>query len=169
MNIAVYFQMEILSLSSRKLKEKKKDLSRLQRSLANNDNIRVVTRYHILLPKGETHAFHPTHGPASYAQCVHPKLKEKIYELVADGTTDVCEVKRALKYHVSNVLCPDLKPDHTDRSYFPTATDIRNHIYNAQHGCQLSSLDQENLKLKIENTKPKITVSLQAIQGNRHG
>ena len=153
---------EVLSLSPRKLKEKKKEnLNRLHQSLAENENVRAVTRYHILLPEEEAHhAFHPTHGPASYAQRVHPKLIEKIYELVADGTTEVCEVKRALKYHVSNVLCPDLKPDPTDRSYFPTTTDIRNHIYKAQRACQLSSLDQENLKLKIDKWKSQNPKSL---------
>ena len=59
-------------------------------------------------------------------------------------------LKHALKHHVTHVLCPDFKPDVTDRSYYPTSTDVRNHIYKAQHACQLSKLDQENLQLKIE-------------------
>ena len=29
------------------------------------------------------------HGATSYAQRVHPKLIEKIYELVSEGTTEV--------------------------------------------------------------------------------
>ena len=61
------------------------------------------------------------------------------------------EVKRALRHYVTHVLCSsDFKPDLTDCSYYPTSTDIRNHIYKAQQACQLSKLDQENLQLKME-------------------
>lgn len=102
-SIEVYvdFQLnkeDVLSLSPRNLKEKKKEnLSRLHQCLARNEKIRAVTKYHILLPEEEAHhAFHPTHGPASYAYHMHPKLKEKMYEMVADGTTEVCEVKELL-------------------------------------------------------------------------
>ena len=75
---------------------------------------------------------------------------EKIYELVTEGITEVEEVKRALKHHVLHVLCPETKPELTDRAYFPTTVDVRNHIYKAQRACQLSKLDQGNLKLKVE-------------------
>ena len=97
---------------------------------------------------------------ASYAQRVHPKLIEKIYELVFEGVTSVQEVKRALKHHVTHVLCPDFKPEVTDRSY----SDVRNHIYKAQHAYQLSKLDQENLQLKIEKLKKEKPVSSLSIQ-----
>ena len=166
-SIVVYsdFQInkeDVLSLSPRGLKEKKKEyLHRLHQVLAKNEHTKVVTKYHVLLPEEEAHhAFHPTHGPASYSQRVHPKLIEKIYELVADGLTEAHEVKRALKNHVTNVLCPDSKPEPTDRSYYPTTTDIRNHIYKAQRACQLSSLDQENLRLKIKEWKKQNPKSL---------
>ena len=56
---------------------------------------------------------------------------------VFEGVTDIREVKRALKHHVTHVLCPDFKPDLTDHSYYPTSTDIRNHICKVQHACQL--------------------------------
>lgn len=78
---------------------------------------------------------------------MHPKLIEKIYELVSEGLTDVQEVKRALKHYVQHNLCPEIKPDFTDRSYYPTTTDVHNHVYLAQRACQLSKLDQENLQL----------------------
>ena len=59
-------------------------------------------KYYVLLPDEEAHhAFPQTHGAASYAQRVHPKLIEKIYELVFEGVTSVQEVKRALKHHVT--------------------------------------------------------------------
>ena len=70
-----------------------------------------------------------------------------------EGVTEVQEVKRALKHYVTHVLCPDLRPEVSDRSYYPTSTDVRNHIYKAQQACQLSKLDQDNLQLKIGQWK----------------
>ena len=165
-SIMVYSDFQLsrdeASLGPRKLKEKKKEkLQELYQVLNNKKPINTKVMYHVLLPNEEAHhAFHQTHGAASYAQRVHPKLIEKIYELVFEGITDVQEVKRALKHHVTHVLCPDIKPDLTDRSYYPTSTDVRNHIYKAQHACQLSKLDQENLQLKIEKWKKENPESL---------
>ena len=103
------------------------------------------------MPTGEAHhSFHETKGPAGYAQRIHPKLIEKIYELVSEGITDTQEVKRALKHYTLHELCPEEKPELTDRAYYPTSVDIRNHVNKAQKACQLSKLDQENLRLKIE-------------------
>ena len=58
-----------------------------------------IMQYYVILPGEEAHhEYHETHGAASYAQRIHPKLVEKIYELVGEGTTEVQEVKRALKH-----------------------------------------------------------------------
>ena len=140
------------TLSARGLKElKQTKIQTLRQTLTKGEKVNQVTKYHLLLPTEQAHhSFHPTHGPASYAQRTHPKLIEKIYELVTEGITEVQEVKRALKHHVLHVLCPETKPELTDRAYFPTTVDVRNHIYKAQRACQLSKLDQENLKLKVE-------------------
>ncbi len=43
-----------------------------------------------------------------------------------------------------------LTSDVTDRVYYPTSTDVHNHIYLAQRACQLGKLDQENLRLKVQ-------------------
>ena len=77
-----------------------------------------------------------------------------------EGVTDVLEVKCSLKHHATHVLCPDIKSDLIDRSYYPTSTDIRNHIYKTQHAYQLFKLDQENLQLKIEKWKKENPESL---------
>ena len=47
-------------------------------------------------------------------------------------------------------LCVDVKPDVTDRVYYPTSTDVLNYIYLALRACQLSKLNQENLRLKVQ-------------------
>ena len=69
---------------------------------------------------------------------------------MSEGITDTQEVKRALKHYTLHVLCITQKPELTNRAYFTTGVDIRNHIYKAQQACQLSKLDQENLKIKID-------------------
>lgn len=152
---------EISSVSCRGLKElKKQKISQLRDALANNNSITLTTKCYINLPEEEAHhAFHETQGAVSYAQRIHPKLIEKIHELVSEGLTEVQEIKRALKHYVQHILCPDIKPGLTDRSYYPTSMDVRNHVYLAQRACQLSKLDQENLQLKVEQWKKDNTKS----------
>ena len=127
-------------------------LASLQEALSQRKSLQTCTKYHVLLPTEEAHhSFHETKGAAGYAQRMHPKLTEKVYELVSEGVTDTQEVKRALKHYTMHVLCPENKPEITDRAYYPTTVDIRNHIYRAQRACQLSKLDQENLQLRIDH------------------
>ena len=139
------------SLGPKNLKEmKKKQLHQLHAAT----DVKTERKYFVLLPTKEAHSsVHPTEGAIGYAQRMHPKLAEKIHDLVSEGITNVQDVTRALKYYVNHTLCPGSKPDISDRAYYPTADDIRNHIYRAQKSCQLSNLDQENLRLKIEQWK----------------
>ena len=74
---------------------------------------------------------------AGYAQRIHPKLIEKIHEFVSEGITDTQEVKKVLKHYTLHVLCPEQKPELTNRACYPTTTDVINHIYKAQRACQL--------------------------------
>ena len=136
------------SLGPRNPKDmKKKQLDQLRAA----STVKSEQRFFVVLPTKEAHqSVHPTEGPIGYAQRMHPKLAEKIQDLVSEGITSVPEVTRALKYFVNHTLCPDFKPNISDRAYYPTADDIRNHIYRAQKSCQLSHLDQENLRMKIE-------------------
>ena len=146
---------ETSGCSCRGLKQKKKDkLTQLRDAASQGKKLNSIVKYYVCLPEEEAHhGYHQTHGAASYAQRIHPKLIEKIYELVSEGITEIQEVKRSLKNYVQHSLCADIKPDLTDRSYYPTTTDIHNHIYLAQRSCQLSKLDQENLSLKVEKWK----------------
>lgn len=45
------------------------------------------------------------------------------------------------------------KPKLHDRAYYPSITDIKNHVYQAKRALELSKMDQENLRLKIEQWK----------------
>ena len=81
------------------------------------------------------------------------KVAIKISELVADGVTESDKVRSILRHYVLKDLCKNNPPDCNDRAYFPTDTDLRNHIYMTKRAMQLSCLDQENIKLKLENWK----------------
>ena len=77
------------------------------------------------------------------AQRVHPKIVDKIHELVLEGVIDPLEVQRHLKHYVRHSLCSEQPPDVLDRAYHPELQDIRNHINKAKRSIQLSVLDQE--------------------------
>ena len=47
----------------------------------------------------------------------------------------------------------DNPPCKTDRAYYPTVTDINNHVTKAKSALQLSKLDQQNLHLEIQEWK----------------
>ena len=135
----------------RKLKEmKSKKLSELKAVIAGNKTLDKLAKYFVLLPKQEAHhSYHRTSGEVGFSQRIHPKLVDKINELVSEGATDTQEVKRALKRYVLHVLCPDQKIAFSNRTYFPTTTDIRNHVYSAQKAMEMSKFDQDNLAIKI--------------------
>ena len=156
-SFAITTESEDCKLGSRKLKEiKARKITELKESLAIGKKVETETKYFVLLPtKGAHGSYHPTSGAAGFAQRVHPKIIEKINLLVGEGTTEVQEIKRALRHYVLHVLFPDPsnRPDDTNRAYYPTNTDIENHVYSAKCAQELSKLDQYNLSLKIEQWK----------------
>ncbi len=72
--------------------------------------------------------------------------------MVAAGIVETAEVKRSLKYYVNNVLSKEIgkTPLQHDRAFCPTNDDIRNYVCKAKRTLELSKLDQENLRLKVE-------------------
>ena len=144
----------VAGLGSRKLKElRAKKLGELREALTKNSKIDFQTKYFILLPEQKAHEnFHPFNDGALFTEKVHPKVIQKIHDLVADGITAVQEVKKAVRHYVIHILAPETEiiPDEANRSYFPTTKDIQNHVYSAQKALELSKFDQENLSLKIK-------------------
>ena len=124
---------------------------------------------YVSLPTENAHSGHPTGEMSGFTQRVHPVIIAKISELVASGITGVQEVRKCLrimfnKLHISTEL--NLIPSLTDRSFYPMPCDIRNHISKAKKALELSKVDQENLKLKIEEWKSpllQLTISLDHI------
>ena len=84
-------------------------------------------------------------------QPIDDKLVRKIHELVADGVNSVSEMERHLNSHVKNELFQGRTlPDSTSRRFYPTRSDIRNHMYQATIQHRHSKVDQENLQVKVE-------------------
>ena len=66
---------------------------------------------------------------------------------------EIHEVCRLLRHYVMYDLCRDSPPSPNDRAYFPIDNDLKNHVYMAKRSLQLSCLDQENLRLRIDQWK----------------
>ena len=96
---------DIARIGVRKLKERKCEArSRLQSMMTESNNLNMLTKHFVLLPTQEAHhSFHKTSGEVGFSQKIHPKLVEKVNELVSEGAVTQ-EVKRALKRHVHHVL-----------------------------------------------------------------
>lgn len=141
--------------SKRELKRTMHDtLTALERKLGSHPNdIKRIYRYFVSLPTEEAHHGHPTGEQAGFSQRVHPAIIARIRELVSAGVTSVVEVKRSLRLHVKETISKQLgaTPKQTDRSLYPTDTDISNHIHLAKRALAFSKLDQENLKQHLEH------------------
>ena len=137
----------IRTLRERKMFELKAALS-TQKCVAT----RIV--YFVSLATEEAHTGHHTgNGVAGFSQRMNKKVAAKISELVAEGITEIHEVRRLLRHYVTHDLCKESPPNPDDRAYFPIDSDLKNHIYMAKRALQLSCLDQENLHLKINEWK----------------
>ena len=154
------FKVEESSTNNEARRKKKKALDNLKEAIINR-SANGVANYFVSLPTEAAHTGHPTGKVAGFSQRVHPIIIEKIKELVASGITDVHEVKKILKYHVQHDVIKDheIDPSLTNRAFYPMPCDIKNHICLAKRALELSKLDQENLKLKIEKWKKSLSSS----------
>ena len=133
----------IRTLKQRLMQELKQQLNR------DAALVETTTAYFVSLPTESAHHGHPTGGGvAGFSQRMNEKVATKISEIVGDGI--ISQVRSLLRQYVVHDLCKDDVPDPNDRAYFPLDSDLKNHIYMAKRAIQLSCLDQENAKLKIE-------------------
>ena len=68
---------------------------------------------------------------------------------------DTAKVKRSLRFYANTILTSQMgiKFSKQNRAFYPTSIDIRNHIYAAKKTLELSKLDQENVRLMVEQHK----------------
>ncbi len=126
-------------------------LDRLREELCNDVG---EERIFVSLPKATAHTGHAVTKESGCANRVHPKVIEKIYDLVSMGITSAPLVRKTVKVFVEQELCTGTSlPDKHDRTFYPTRRDIRSHIHKALASGRYSQLDQENLEKKIDDWK----------------
>jgi hypothetical protein len=63
---------------------------------------------------------------------VATEVIQKIHELVGNGVDAVDEMRRAINQYVRSELFRDKQaPQPTNRAYYPSDQDFRNHMYRA--------------------------------------
>ena len=128
----------------------------MRKALECGEKVNTETKYFISLPSIDAHSGHPLGCDAcGFAQRIHPLVTQKITELVSSGITDTGEVKRHLHFYVTKTVPKELgiHPKPNNRAFHPTTVDIRNHIWTVKKALELSKIDQENVRCKIENWK----------------
>ena len=80
------------------------------------------------------------------SQRVHPMVSKRIEDLVKEGITELQEVKHTLPFFVRTDMKANV-PSENNRAFYPTNTDIRNHIDAAKAAIQLSKFDQISLSM----------------------
>ncbi|XP_051998954.1 calcium-responsive transcription factor [Xyrauchen texanus] len=85
---------------------------------------------------------------------LHPLVADKIWELVAQGHSQVYTVRKQLRRFVEREMFKsDEVPERHNLCYFPTVNDIKNHIHEAQKALQLTagSLTTSDAEWKAED------------------
>ncbi|KAL5013792.1 hypothetical protein ScPMuIL_008062 [Solemya velum] len=107
--------------------------STLKRSLSDT-TIRQLVIY-ATIASNEEHKNHAIGENAGYCQPLYGDIIRKIKELAEEGHRKVTSVKLLLAQYVREHLAPDIP--ETNRRFYPTSKDIRNHIYHTVVGGRL--------------------------------
>ena len=132
---------------------KKKVLDRLKNDMSSAMTINTAMHYHLKIPLSTEHQGHPIGVSASINHCVDRRIINKIYDLVGKGVTRPDEVRRCLEEYVERemfaTLSPQERPKKSNRKYYPTRQDLRNHITKAIAASKYCKDDQESLRQKV--------------------
>lgn len=134
---------------------KQRVLEKLKNDLNSEGNtVTTTTRFYVKIPLCVVHTGHPVGASASYNQTVDKRIIEKIYDLVSRGVTRPDEVRRCIDEYVERELLSTIpaaaRPQKSNRKYYPTRQDLRNHITKAISAHKYSKDDQESLKIKVQ-------------------
>lgn len=111
-------------------------------------------KIYVCLPLCASHSNHTVIPETGLSNRINENVKRKIYEIVNMGVTNINVIKKLLKSFVEAEFAnKEIKPSKFDRAYYPLSKDIKSHIHTAIAAGKLSSLDQENLRIKIEEWK----------------
>ncbi|XP_053554657.1 calcium-responsive transcription factor [Bombina bombina] len=137
-----------------------------------------VFRWYVQLPDQDAHQYHnlevPCFSPTPFQPSaeeeeeevqseenpskpsrLHPRVSDKIRELVSRGIDEVYAVRKQLRKFVERDLFkPDEIPERHNLSYFPTVNDLKNHIHEAQKSFENGELiyDPESISGQLNWT-----------------
>ncbi|XP_078489944.1 uncharacterized protein LOC144746767 [Ciona intestinalis] len=146
---------EIIEFPKHKLTTgKKSEKDKISRKLRSAGLSNVICeknkRFTVQFPLDTDHSGHPIGEAAGILQRVDKRLITKTGQLLDEGVSSIMEIKRHLKLYVMLELFKnETPPSLTNRRFFPTKKDLRNHYNAAFAKRKLSHIDQENVHLLI--------------------
>ena len=142
--------------SDRKRRDMKQEkLNMLSKDLKEG-HVASFRRFYLQLPSDEAHENHVVGNLGDLlAQPIHQKIKEKIYDLVAEGMVNPRLIKIVLKDYVDNVLLQDdnIQVDECNNSYYPELQTIADHVRLALRAHRFGKLDQQALSDLVDQWK----------------
>jgi hypothetical protein len=136
-------------------KSKEALLRKLGENLSHNKNMTTIKRYYFKIPLTLEHTSHPVGHSATVGHYIHGKVIDKIHELVSSNMTNPVMVRKCLEEFVQKELFgkSSQKPSKSNRRYYPSRQDLRNHIAKAISVNKYSCDDQESLRAKVDEWK----------------
>lgn len=132
-------------------------MEELKKKLASNEAVKTSSRHYMKIPLSKEHLGHPIGESSLVNQVIDKRIIERIYELVKKNITGVKEVKRCLDEFVEKELFSGAPkhtwPSKTNRRFYPSSKDLRNHISKAIAAGKYCDDDQESLLRKITDLK----------------
>ena len=145
------FNQDQFNGASLNTRQRTKVMDSLRNRLQADSHYHGENRIYVSLPKIGEHTNHKVTCESALSKRMHPSVKKKIVELVSAGISHTPLVKSQLRHFAETEFKNEaIKPLHWDRSYYPTSKDIRNHVDAAIVHGRLADIDQENLRLKID-------------------
>ena len=107
-----------------------------------------LTVYFVTLPVESVH----NHKLIGTTRQMNPEIRNKSHEYVTDNITNARLIKRLLRKHVQRHYSSNLlKPDPTDRSYYPLEQNITNCVHHFILAGKYPHLDQLNLEKLVSD------------------
>ena len=148
---------DLPTANSIRMAKEKKTLEELKKKLGSNEALKTSSRHYLKIPLSNEHSQHPVGESSSVNQVIDKRIIERIYELTKKNVTGVKEVKRCLDEFVEKELFSGtpkhMWPRKTNRRYYPSSKDLRNHISKAIATGKYCNDDQESLLRKITDLK----------------
>ena len=114
----------------------------------------MVTRYYFKCPLSTTHKAHPVGEAGTVGHSIHPKITDKIRELVSENITSPKVMRKCLEQYVEKEMfggdAAQQKPRRSNRRYYPSRQDLRSHIARAISASKYCGDDKESLKRKVD-------------------